>query len=207
MMLEKHLDQPVLIIKTAWGGKSLHYDFRPPSAGPYEPTANEKEQVEKWKAKKAAWDKYIAGGGTPAAMAQIQNDIKALDAQKKSLQDSITKLPKDQQAAEQAKLAALNATGKELSQTLVPPPGDIPTHDQAGFYWNEMIGFIRKVLADPKSYHPDIGKVRQFAGTSPFSPTTRNTTIALVLCCLAMPLSNARGQSSSRIRNHPRWAS
>ncbi|MFO7906410.1 MAG: sialate O-acetylesterase [Pirellulaceae bacterium] len=30
------LDEPILIIKTAWGGKSLHTDFRPPSAGPYE---------------------------------------------------------------------------------------------------------------------------------------------------------------------------
>src|SRR5687767_4680875 len=28
-------DEPVLIITTAWGGKSLHTDFRPPSAGPY----------------------------------------------------------------------------------------------------------------------------------------------------------------------------
>lgn len=28
--------EPVLLIKTAWGGKSLHTDFRPPSAGPYE---------------------------------------------------------------------------------------------------------------------------------------------------------------------------
>lgn len=27
------LSQPVLLIKTAWGGKSLHVDFRPPSAG------------------------------------------------------------------------------------------------------------------------------------------------------------------------------
>ncbi|MEZ5305326.1 MAG: sialate O-acetylesterase [Verrucomicrobiales bacterium] len=26
-------DEPVLLIKTAWGGKSLHRDFRPPSAG------------------------------------------------------------------------------------------------------------------------------------------------------------------------------
>ena len=26
---------PILIIKTAWGGKSLNTDFRPPSAGPY----------------------------------------------------------------------------------------------------------------------------------------------------------------------------
>jgi len=28
-------DGPILIIKTAWGGKSLNTDFRPPSAGPY----------------------------------------------------------------------------------------------------------------------------------------------------------------------------
>ena len=27
------LDEPVLLIKTAWGGKSLYQDFRPPSAG------------------------------------------------------------------------------------------------------------------------------------------------------------------------------
>ncbi|MCA9285909.1 MAG: hypothetical protein KDA22_11870, partial [Phycisphaerales bacterium] len=27
-------DAPVLLIKTAWGGKDLHFDFRPPSAGP-----------------------------------------------------------------------------------------------------------------------------------------------------------------------------
>ena len=28
-----HYDEPVLLIKTAWGGKSLALDFRPPSAG------------------------------------------------------------------------------------------------------------------------------------------------------------------------------
>ena len=33
--MQKSLRQPILIIKTAWGGKSLHTDFRPPSAGPY----------------------------------------------------------------------------------------------------------------------------------------------------------------------------
>jgi Carbohydrate esterase, sialic acid-specific acetylesterase len=36
IMMEKLLDEPILIIKTAWGGKSLNTDFRPPSAGPYE---------------------------------------------------------------------------------------------------------------------------------------------------------------------------
>ena len=41
MSLAKKLDAPILLIKTSWGGKSLHYNFRPPSAGPYE--LNEKE--------------------------------------------------------------------------------------------------------------------------------------------------------------------
>ena len=34
--MQKMLNEPILIIKAAWGGKSLHTDFRPPSAGPYE---------------------------------------------------------------------------------------------------------------------------------------------------------------------------
>jgi len=34
--MQKMVEQPILIIKTAWGGKSLNTDFRPPSAGPYE---------------------------------------------------------------------------------------------------------------------------------------------------------------------------
>jgi alpha-galactosidase len=33
--MDAAFEEPVLIIKTAWGGKSLHTDFRPPSAGPY----------------------------------------------------------------------------------------------------------------------------------------------------------------------------
>jgi len=32
-VLGDHFKEPVLLIKTAWGGKSLHKDFRPPSAG------------------------------------------------------------------------------------------------------------------------------------------------------------------------------
>lgn len=36
LTMDAALKEPVLIIKTAWGGKSLHTDFRPPSAGPYE---------------------------------------------------------------------------------------------------------------------------------------------------------------------------
>lgn len=43
MSLARKLDAPILLIKTSWGGKSLHYNFRPPSAGAYE--LNEKEKA------------------------------------------------------------------------------------------------------------------------------------------------------------------
>jgi hypothetical protein len=36
MSMAQRIDSPILLIKAAWGGKSLHYNFRPPSAGPYE---------------------------------------------------------------------------------------------------------------------------------------------------------------------------
>jgi hypothetical protein len=44
LYLDKAHHEPVLIIKTAWGGKSLAVDFRPPGAGPYVPGLKEKEQ-------------------------------------------------------------------------------------------------------------------------------------------------------------------
>ncbi len=35
LYMQKLTDAPILLIKTSWGGKSLHTDFRPPSAGAY----------------------------------------------------------------------------------------------------------------------------------------------------------------------------
>lgn len=45
--MQKHLDEPILIIKTAWGGKSLHTDFRPPTSGPYEFNEGQLESLKK----------------------------------------------------------------------------------------------------------------------------------------------------------------
>ena len=47
LTMAKAYDGPILIIKTAWGGKSLHTDFRPPSAGPYELNDWQKEMFPK----------------------------------------------------------------------------------------------------------------------------------------------------------------
>ncbi len=44
---EQLLGEPILIIKTAWGGKSLHTDFRPPGAGPYKFSEAQLKEFEK----------------------------------------------------------------------------------------------------------------------------------------------------------------
>jgi hypothetical protein len=42
--MAESLNEPILLIKAAWGGKSLHTDFRPPSAGPFVFTDAQKTQ-------------------------------------------------------------------------------------------------------------------------------------------------------------------
>jgi hypothetical protein len=42
--MDETFEEPVLIIKTAWGGKSLYYDYRPPSAGVYPRTPQDIEK-------------------------------------------------------------------------------------------------------------------------------------------------------------------
>jgi len=43
LYMQKHLQEPILIIKAAWGGKNIFLDFRPPSAGPFFPDPSKVE--------------------------------------------------------------------------------------------------------------------------------------------------------------------
>ncbi len=45
--MKQHVQGPILIIKTAWGGKSLNTDFRSPSAGPYVFDEKQRQQFQK----------------------------------------------------------------------------------------------------------------------------------------------------------------
>ena len=47
LTMDAALAEPVLIIKTAWGGRSLNTEFRPPSAGPYEYSEAQLAQMQK----------------------------------------------------------------------------------------------------------------------------------------------------------------
>jgi hypothetical protein len=66
LTVDKALDGPILLIKAAWGGKSLNTDFRPPSAGPYRLNSFQRDlyvkqgkDLEQWKDDKAkATGKY-----------------------------------------------------------------------------------------------------------------------------------------------------
>ena len=57
-----HFDEDVLIIKTAWGGKSIDRDFRPPSRGFPDSMKSEFEKRKK-RNEKLALEKYKAGYG------------------------------------------------------------------------------------------------------------------------------------------------
>jgi alpha-galactosidase len=66
LTMDAAIKEPVLVIKTAWGGKSLNTEFRPPSAGPYKlPQAtkdlwaqypNGAHNIPKEEERKAWWD-------------------------------------------------------------------------------------------------------------------------------------------------------
>ena len=45
--MQNHVGEPILLVKTSWGGKSLNTDFRPPSAGPYEFNQQQLENLKK----------------------------------------------------------------------------------------------------------------------------------------------------------------
>ena len=47
LAMDAALKEPVLLIKTAWGGRSLNAEFRPPSAGPYVFSEAQIEQMKK----------------------------------------------------------------------------------------------------------------------------------------------------------------
>ena len=58
--LQEHLKQPILLIKPAWGGKSLCRDFRPPSAGSHPSHLNALEELRKQNKDTAEMEKDYA---------------------------------------------------------------------------------------------------------------------------------------------------
>ena len=134
LRIAERVEGPILLIKTSWGGKSIMYDFRPPSAVDFKTTKayadaktkaeeNERRYEEAVKNFPESEKKYASD------LAVYQEKMKTVDekAKKKLREPRKPKLPRK------------------------PKPFAM---DNAGHFWREMVAHVHDVLADPVKYHP-----------------------------------------------------
>ena len=74
LSMAERIDGPILLIKTSWGGKSLHYNFRPPSAGAYVLSEKQKSSGKADEVKKKAGLNYRMMN---KAVHKVLNNLKA----------------------------------------------------------------------------------------------------------------------------------
>ena len=125
---------PILLVKASWGGKSLMYDFRPPSAADFKSTkayadAKAKAEANLVKYKEAVKNFPETEKKYAADLADYQGKMKTADekTKKKLREPRKPNLPREP---------------KPFSQ------------DDAGHFWREMVKHVNDVLADPKKHHP-----------------------------------------------------
>ncbi len=134
MSMEQLTDAPILVIKTSWGGKSLTYDFRPPSAPDFKTT---KAYADAKAAADEARKRYEeAVKNFPQAQEKYKADLAAYEEQMKTADEKTKK-----------KLSK----PKEPAQPRAPQPFSM---DDAGYCWRNMVEAVGTVLADPGKYHP-----------------------------------------------------
>jgi len=135
LSMAQKVEGPILLIKASWGGKSLMYDFRPPSAQDFKETKAYAGMVEKAK----------------ASQIKYENDVKTLPEREKKYEADL--------AAYKEKIKT--ATDKEKKKLRAPRKPRAPKKpkasnvDNAGHFWREMVKHVNGVLADPKKHHPD----------------------------------------------------
>jgi len=152
LTMDAALDEPVLIIKTAWGGKSLHTDFRPPSAGPYTLSAFQKENYPKQE-----------GHGIPKDFEKWKADkVKETGHYYRLMIEHVKRVTKDiqrvcptydeKQGYEIAGFAWLQGWNDLVANETYPQKPDSPVRDytQHSEWLADFIRDVRKDLAAPK---------------------------------------------------------
>lgn len=154
LYMEKELKEPILIIKTAWGGRSLNTEFRPPSAGPYKlPKVIQEE-----------WDKHPQGAhGIPKLEDrkkwQEEKDAASgvfyrmmIDHVKRVLRDPKRVCPAyDEQAGyELAGFVWLQGFNDLVDGTTYPGPDQPGRYDVYSDLLAKFIRDVRKDLSAPK---------------------------------------------------------
>ena len=146
LSMAQKIKGPILLIKASWGGKSLMYDFRPPSASDFKST------------------KAYADAKTKAE----ENLVKFREAVK-NFPETDKKYAADLAAYREKMKTADEKTKKKLREPRKPKLPREPkpfSQDDAGYFWREMVEHVNGVLADPKKHHPeyDPGQGYEIAG-------------------------------------------
>ena len=154
LSMAQKIKGPILLIKASWGGKSLMYDFRPPSASDFKST------------------KAYADAKTKAE----ENLVKFREAVK-NFPETEKKYAADLAAYREKMKTADEKTKKKLREPRKPKLPREPkpfSQDDAGHFWREMVEHVNEVLADPMKHHPeyDPGQGYEIAGFVWFQATS-----------------------------------
>ena len=143
LAMDQASPEPVLIIKTAWGGKSLHTDFRPPSAGPYVPTA---EDLKRWAGKPEKEKEVAAATGVyyRLMVEHVKNVTKDIKR--------VCPAYDEKQGCEIAGFVWLQGFNDLVaSDTYAPKPGGkVRDYTKYGEWLADFIRDVRKDFAAPK---------------------------------------------------------
>lgn len=134
LSIAQKIDGPILLIKTSWGGKSLNYDFRPPSRPDYKTTPEYAE-----------------------AKAKTEEALKRYEAAVKSFPQAQEKYKSDLAAYEEQMKTADEKTRKKLRKPREPREPRKPrpfAMDAAGVNYRMMNETVHKVLDNLKENHP-----------------------------------------------------
>ena len=129
------IDGPILLIKTSWGGKSLNYNFRPPSLPDFKTTPEYAE-----------------------AKAKANENLKRYEAAVKSFPADQAKYKADLAAYKEQMKTADEKTRKKLREPREPRAPRKPkpfNMDEAGLNYRMMNEAIQDVLANLKDNHPE----------------------------------------------------
>jgi alpha-galactosidase len=132
-MAEK-IDGPILLIKASWGGKSITYDFRPPSAPDFKTTTAYANAKKKAAEQQEKYDEAVKN--FPEAKKKYAADLAAYKEKMKTADEK-----------QKRKLRA----PREPKLPRKPRPF---AQDNAGHFWREMVKHVETVLADPAKAHP-----------------------------------------------------
>jgi len=135
LSIAEKVDGPILLIKTSWGGKSLNYNFRPPSLPDFKTTPEYAEA--KAKASENLKRYEAAVKSFPQDQLRYKVDLAAYEKQMKTADEKARKkLPKPREPREPRK----------------PKPFNM---DEAGLNYRMMNDTIQEVLANLKDNHPE----------------------------------------------------